>query len=291
MGGDEERRSIEERKKNALKYFKERLLKSEAGDLIAKIVLFGSVARGEAGEESDIDVLVFALGDLRKVREACADASLWTSIETGESVQPLVYSIDELRFPSFFIYKSVREGEVVFEMEGEEMLRREAEGYLDLAETYFESFKMLKRANMYRVAVDVGYNAVELCIKALILLRAGEIPRTHGGMVKKFVDIMKTGEIPSEIGRKLHLSCNPPLQRSAFQGGGGVHAPACAGCLLGGSERSSSHCTEGTPWDAPPVSGAVEGCPARSDVRVMAIPRGLIRAPPSRPSIGVKRRW
>ncbi|MCU4139947.1 MAG: putative nucleotidyltransferase MJ0435 [Methanophagales archaeon] len=113
----EEKKRIEERKKNALKYFKERLLKSEAGDLIAKIVLFGSVARGEAGEESDIDVLVFALGDLRKVREACAEASLWTSIETGESVQPLVYSIDELRFPSFFIYKSVREGEVVFEME------------------------------------------------------------------------------------------------------------------------------------------------------------------------------
>ena len=210
IGGDEKeeekKKRIEERKKNALKYFKERLLKSEVGDLIAKIVLFGSVARGEAGEESDIDVLVFALGDLRKVREACADASLWTSIETGESVQPLVYCIDELRFPSFFIYKSVREGKVVFEMEREEMLRREAEGYLDLAETYFESFKMLKQANMYRVAVDVGYNAVELCIKALILLRAGEIPRTYGGIVKKFVDIMKTGEIPSEIGRKLHLS-------------------------------------------------------------------------------------
>ena len=92
-------------------------------------------------------------------------------------------------------------------MEGEEMLRREAEGYLDLAETYFESFKMLKQANMYRVAVDVGYNAVELCIKALILLRARDIPRTHGGIVKKFGEIyMKSGEIPSEIGRKLHLS-------------------------------------------------------------------------------------
>ena len=26
------------------------------------------------------------------------------------------------------------------------------------------------------------------------------------GIAKKFVEIMKTGEIPSEIGRKLHLS-------------------------------------------------------------------------------------
>lgn len=42
-------------------------------------------------------------------------------------------------------------------------------------------------------------------------------------------------------------------------------------------------------WDAPPVTGAVEECPDRSDVRVMAAPRGLIRAFTSRPSIGVKR--
>ena len=48
-------------------------------------------------------------------------------------------------------------------------------------------------------------------------------------------------------------------------------------------------------WDAPPGHrlcrrpGAVEEHPARSDVRVMAAPRGLIRAFMSRPIIGVKR--
>ena len=84
---------------------------------------------------------------------------------------------------------------------------------------------------------------------------------------------------------------NPPKEGIPRQGW-----DACAdgaGCLLGGSRCvvSSSRHAEGTPWDAPPVSGAVKERPARSDVRVMAAPRGLIRAPPSRPSIGVKRRW
>jgi len=57
---------------------------------------------------------------------------------------------------------------------------------------------------------------------------------------------------------------------------------ACtAGCLLGGSARSSSRLAEKTPWDAPPVPSSVEECPAHSDVRGSAAPRGQIRG--SRP--------
>ena len=57
---------------------------------------------------------------------------------------------------------------------------------------------------------------------------------------------------------------------------------ACtAGCLLGGSIRSSSRLAEKTPWDAPPVPSSVEECPAHSDVRGSAAPRGQIRG--SRP--------
>jgi len=58
----------------------------------------------------------------------------------------------------------------------------------------------------------------------------------------------------------------------AFHGRGGVLAPSGAGCLLWGL-GSSLHADE-TPRDAPPVPGAVEECPTRSDVRVMATPRG-----------------
>ena len=84
-------------------------------------------------------------------------------------------------------------------------------------------------------------------------------------------------------------------QPSSEEGGHSTVGVEClrrddgAGCLLGGSlcVGSSSRCTEGTPWDAPPVPGSVEERPARSDVRVMAAPRGQIRAI-ARPSIGVE---
>lgn len=39
------------------------------GDALVSVVLFGSVARGEAREESDIDVLVIADGFPRSLRE------------------------------------------------------------------------------------------------------------------------------------------------------------------------------------------------------------------------------
>lgn len=43
-----------------------RILKEKHGNRIHKIVLFGSTARGEAEEESDVDVLVVADGVIQK---------------------------------------------------------------------------------------------------------------------------------------------------------------------------------------------------------------------------------
>jgi len=72
---------------------------------------------------------------------------------------------------------------------------------------------------------------------------------------------------------------NPSL--GTFQGGGGVLAP----CRLF-TEGLRQQPLHGGNRDAPPVPGAVEGCPARSDVRVMATPRGLTGA--IAPIIGTK---
>ena len=92
------------KKREALDFFTDMLLRSEVKDVIGKIILFCSVAKGEATCESDIDVLVFTFGDLSKVSYACADAAMWTGIETKESVEPLVYCVDDLRYiNSYFI--------------------------------------------------------------------------------------------------------------------------------------------------------------------------------------------
>ena len=121
---------IYEKKLKALDYFKNRLLNSDVKDMIAEIILFGSVANGEATPESDIDVLVFTFGDLRKVSYACADASMRTGIETKESVEPLVYCIDDLRFiNSYFIYNAIKKGKEVYKMEEKELIKGEVTKY------------------------------------------------------------------------------------------------------------------------------------------------------------------
>ena len=101
-------------KYNALERFTQQLLSSDVKDQIAKIILFGSVARGDAQEHSDVDVLIFGFGDLRKLSEACAEASLDIAIESGEYIQPLEYCIDDLSPPrSYFLYRAVRDGKEV----------------------------------------------------------------------------------------------------------------------------------------------------------------------------------
>jgi len=57
-----------------------------------------------------------------------------------------------------------------------------------------------------RLGVDGAYNACELCIKGLLLLRLGEIHKTHGGIIQKLGDIcIKSGIIGKDVGREVNL--------------------------------------------------------------------------------------
>ena len=53
---------LHQRKMNVLAKFVDVLLSSPEGKNVAKIVLYGSVARGDEEKDSDIDVLVFTVG-------------------------------------------------------------------------------------------------------------------------------------------------------------------------------------------------------------------------------------
>lgn len=115
------------RKQKALDDFTARLLQSSMKDHIARIVLFGSVLDGEDQPDSDVDVLVIGTDRLRELSEACAAASFETAMQWGESVEPLVYCTDDMRFPqSYFLYDTLRRGKEIYRMD-EEMLRRKEE--------------------------------------------------------------------------------------------------------------------------------------------------------------------
>lgn len=194
-------------KLNAVADFAARLLASPAGDSVARIVLFGSVAEGEARPESDVDVLVFGTGHLKKLSRACGAASFETAVQWGESVEPLVYSISDFRFPSsYFIYHSLRQGKEIYRMSEEPLHREEAEAALGLAREYLKAAENASSYGFHRMAVDGAYNAAELCVKGLLFLKMEEMPKSHGGIVQMFgKEYVVPGLAPSELGHRLNV--------------------------------------------------------------------------------------
>lgn len=193
-------------KLEALERFTERLIAGPCGGQVAKIILFGSLLKGEARPESDIDVLVFSFDGLEALRDACAEAAFEVAVETGEGVEPLVYPLAEYFSPqTYFTYRVSRFGKEVFSVEEQELKRREISAQRGLAEVYLAGARRAFEAGDLRIAIDAAYNAAELCVKGLLLLKLDELPGSHGGMVGKFGELyVKTGLLPGALGRRLN---------------------------------------------------------------------------------------
>lgn len=82
---------------------------------------------------------------------------------------------------------------------------QEAQERLDLAKQNLQAAENLLENGFLRVATDIGYNAAELCARALILLKQDEIPTRHGGIVQKFSELyIKDGFLDKDLGRKIN---------------------------------------------------------------------------------------
>jgi predicted nucleotidyltransferase len=86
---------IEKRYKKAVDEFLRRVLDRYSGK-IGGIILFGSVVRGEAREDSDVDILVVVkewnLGDMKEIYGIAFEVSMEHSVE----VSPKVYGAREI---------------------------------------------------------------------------------------------------------------------------------------------------------------------------------------------------
>jgi uncharacterized protein (UPF0332 family)/predicted nucleotidyltransferase len=189
-----------------LKQFAEKLIQGPMGRQVAKIILFGSLAKGEARPESDIDVLVLSFDGQEAVRDACAETAFEVAVETGEGIEVLVYPLAEYFTPqTYFTYRTMRYGKEVFSVEEQELKRREVEARCNLAGVYLAGAERAFAAGDLRIAIDTAYNAAELCVKGLLLLKLDDLPGSHGGVVGKFGEIyVKTGLLPSTLGRRLN---------------------------------------------------------------------------------------
>ena len=84
------------------------------------------MAKGSAKKYSDVDVLVLGANGLDELRDLCAEAQLETYVRYSESVEPLIYSLEDLRTPNYFLYRAVHYGKEVYTMKEEELKRGEA---------------------------------------------------------------------------------------------------------------------------------------------------------------------
>ncbi|KPJ73749.1 MAG: hypothetical protein AMS14_06400 [Planctomycetes bacterium DG_20] len=85
-----------------------------------KIVLFGSRARGEGRENSDVDLLVIKESTKPRYRRA---GPLYTALaDLPVDVEVMVYTPEEVlqweAVPEAFVTTAMREGKVVYEIQG-----------------------------------------------------------------------------------------------------------------------------------------------------------------------------
>ena len=193
------------KKREALSYYLESLLRGRLKDKIAAVYLFGSMAQGRAVQESDVDLLIFGAGELEQIADLCAELQLETYCRYSESVEALVYPLEAMRTPSYFLYRVIHRGEEVYRMDEGELKRQEARNLLNLAEEYLEGAREILAAKRFRIVCDTAYNAVELCIKGLLLLEMDELPKTHGGIIGEFGrHYVQSGKVAKELGRRLN---------------------------------------------------------------------------------------
>jgi len=193
------------RKIGCAKEFTEQILK-ELGGRVCKVVLFGSVAKGTADADSDIDVLVVVDSVAEDVRRVVAGASFQAGLRYNESIEYMLMDLEEYRSrgpDDPFVYEVERWGRVLYE--DPESERQRALKLVELAEEYYNYAEKCGRNLMYRAAIDLGQNAIELLLKASILAKGEPLPRTHGGYIHKFGELyVLPGEVRREILSKLY---------------------------------------------------------------------------------------
>lgn len=90
--------------------FKKHLLDSDLENNIAKIIVFGSYAKGSATAESDVDIIIFKTDGI-EVEKAIMDRTYDFMMENNAPLEVLIAGIDELFLnQDYFTYNIIRYG-------------------------------------------------------------------------------------------------------------------------------------------------------------------------------------
>lgn len=195
-------------KEDALKEFTSRL-RGALGDRITGIHLYGSLAKGAAKAGSDIDLLiVHKRVERSKLLDVISEIAFDIACKYAELIETVPMSEEEFKQQvgrSPFLWEVLENGRVVFATEKATEWELEFSEYLRLAEEYLHYAEGALEENKVRLAIDAGYNAIELLIKALILSTKNPLASSHGGIIGQFGELfVKSGKVNREIGKDVH---------------------------------------------------------------------------------------
>jgi len=188
-------------------HFREFVQTLDISDVIAKVILFGSHAKGMVSLESDIDILIFTSNG-SGIDNSLMDRIYDFMVENNLPLEVITRPVYDFFFThDYFTFNIIQNGIEIYSMEKSQLKEGTVKDLLSLCEEYLESAREVLGNNRIRLAIDAGYNAAELATKALILLIQDDLPGSHGGVVSQFGQLYaKPGLIEKEVGRNLNLA-------------------------------------------------------------------------------------
>ncbi len=176
----------------AVEEFRERLLAALPGQVVRDIILFGSRARGERHDESDVDLMVVSDSPARIPDDVVCDVTNDILLERGIDLSVITFSreeaahLQELGTP--FMRNVAEEGIVIMGEAitvGEGKPQEVARSFLESARERLRSATLLLDGGLYRDSVSRAYYAfLDAADGALAVRRI--TPKSHAGTISLF---------------------------------------------------------------------------------------------------------
>ncbi len=190
-----------------------RRVSDDLGEQLDSVVLYGSTARGTAGPDSDIDILV--VGDDRLQLSDVARRIASDMVREGEFtfiLSPFTIERDELlklrRLGSPFIRNVLTEGHVLYDNDTFAEIPGMTDGpsreyiarQMEAADEAIDAAELLLENDHLKAAANRAYYAMFYAAMAALMQSGGDLPRTRGGVSNQFgLHYVRTGIIDPEL--------------------------------------------------------------------------------------------